>query len=115
MSVRLGNVTFDCADPVAVSAFWAEVLEKRVDPDGTPDFQSIGRKTGSPAYLFVQVPEGKEGKNRVHLDLRTDDLEAEVARLVGIGATIAEEHQEWGFAWTVLRDVEGNEFCVGRF
>ena len=70
MSVRLGNVTFDCADPVAVSEFWAAVLEKPVDPDGTEHFQSIGRRTGSPAYLFAHVPEPKQGKNRVHLDLK---------------------------------------------
>lgn len=115
MSVRLGNVTFDCVDPVAVSEFWAAVLEKKIDPDGTEHFRSIGRKTGSPAYLFVEVPEAKHGKNRVHIDLRTDDLEAEVERLTGLGATVVEEHHEWGFAWTVLADVEGNEFCVGRF
>lgn len=115
MSVRLGNVTFDCADPVAVSEFWAAVLEKPVDPDGTEHFQSIGRRTGSPAYLFAHVPEPKQGKNRVHLDLRTDDLEAEVERLSALGAKVVEEHAEWGFSWTVLADIEGNEFCVARF
>jgi predicted enzyme related to lactoylglutathione lyase len=52
------------------------------------------------------------GKNRVHLDFHADDREVEVARLVGLGATVHGEQQVPGLRWTVLADPEGNEFCV---
>jgi predicted enzyme related to lactoylglutathione lyase len=59
------------------------------------------------------VPEPRSGKNRVHVDWRTDDREAEVRRLVELGATAQGEHEVPGLRWTVLVDPEGNEFCVG--
>jgi predicted enzyme related to lactoylglutathione lyase len=63
-----------------------------------------------------KVPEERAAaKNRVHIDFRADDRPAEVARLVGLGATEVEEHTVPGMTWTVLRDPEGNEFCVGSF
>jgi hypothetical protein len=66
-----------------------------------------------PRLFFKWVPEGKAAKNRVHVDLEADDREAEVTRLVALGATRIADHQEWGMVWTVLTDPEGNEFCVG--
>jgi predicted enzyme related to lactoylglutathione lyase len=59
------------------------------------------------------VPEKRTGKNRVHLDFGTNDRLAEVDRLTGLGATVVEEHTVPGLTWSVLRDPEGNEFCVG--
>jgi hypothetical protein len=55
----------------------------------------------------------RSGKNRMHLDLATDDREGEVERLVALGASRGEEHSVAGLTWTVMRDPEGNEFCVG--
>jgi predicted enzyme related to lactoylglutathione lyase len=60
-----------------------------------------------------RVPEARTGKNRVHLDLGTDDREAEVARLGSLGASVLAEHDMPGLWWTVMADPEGNEFCVG--
>ncbi len=62
--------------------------------------------------MFLKVPEGKTVKNRVHLDLHADDPEAEVTRLLGLGASHVHEKKEWGSQWTTLADPEGNEFCV---
>lgn len=62
--------------------------------------------------MFIQVPEEKSVKNRVHLD-NTDDREAEVARLISLGAAHIHDKTEWGMTWTTLADPEGNEFCVG--
>ena len=62
--------------------------------------------------MFIKVPEGKTSKNRMHLDLSAADREAEVQRLVALGATRGAEHDEQGIRWTVMADVEGNEFCV---
>lgn len=71
----------------------------------------IGPK-GEPAMMFIQVPEGKAVKNRLHLDLSADDREAEVARLVELGASVHSTRDEWGITWTTLLDPERNEFCV---
>ena len=64
--------------------------------------------------MFIAVPEAKSVKNRVHLDLDADDREAEVRRLIELGATHIHDKDEWGISWTTLADPEGNEFCVGQ-
>ena len=74
-----------------------------VDPEGN-----------GPRLFFQRVPEGKAAKNRVHLDVNVgkDRIDAEVERLVAEGATRAGEKAEMGERWVVMRDPEGNEFCV---
>jgi predicted enzyme related to lactoylglutathione lyase len=74
------------------------------------------RSPADPAqpYLGLQkVPEERSGKNRVHVDFVAEDREREIDRLVTLGATRGEDHTVPGLTWTVLRDPEGNEFCVG--
>jgi predicted enzyme related to lactoylglutathione lyase len=63
-------------------------------------------------WLFAKVPEKKVAKNRMHVDLAAPDREAEVARLLELGATRVADMNEWGYEWTVMQDPEGNEFCV---
>jgi hypothetical protein len=63
--------------------------------------------------LFALVPEEKSGKNTLHLDLRPDDRDGEVARLMPLGATRVDVGQG-DPSWIVLADPEGNEFCVLR-
>jgi predicted enzyme related to lactoylglutathione lyase len=115
MSLRLGNITFDCADTMRVASFWSAVLGRPLDEDAADGFASIGRGDDGnrPAWLFNRVPEVKAVKNRVHVDLSADDPSVEVDRIVGLGAARLAEHDEGGVAWTVLADPEGNEFCVG--
>jgi predicted enzyme related to lactoylglutathione lyase len=67
-----------------------------------------------PTFLFVQVPEGKVAKNRIHLDVMAPDVDAEAARLVELGATRVADMEEYGYTWTVMTDPEGNEFCVAQ-
>ena len=63
--------------------------------------------------LFQKVPEPKRAKNRVHLDFRSEDMAAEVERLLGLGATLHRRALARAtITWTVLADPEGNEFCV---
>lgn len=111
MTVSVSGVTFDCNNPDVVVAFWEHALRWRrhghmlESDDGTLRIESVA------------VPESKAVKNRVHLDLHADDLDAEIHRLVGLGASIAWEEEfppEWPFRNVVLRDVEDNEFCVGN-
>ena len=68
----------------------------------------------SPDLLFVKVPEGKEVKNRLHLDLRPADQAAEVRRLEALGATRVSVGQGDDVTWVVMADPDGNEFCVLR-
>ena len=109
MSARLANITFDCVDPVATARFWSAVLDRPVEPDPSPYFAQLG---GEPAWYFIKVPEPKTAKSRMHVDLVAADREAEVVRLVGLGATVLDDREEWGHRWTVLLDPEGHEFCV---
>lgn len=117
MALRLVHVTFDAVDPAALAAFWAAALQRPVDPvdpAAAGFFASIDNDAKDrTTWFFLKVPEGKVAKNRVHVDLEADDLEAEVTRLTALGATRISEHEEWGATWTVLTDPEGNEFCVG--
>ena len=113
MSLRLTNVTLDCADPVRVSRFWSEALRRPVDDGASEWFATIGRNDQTqPAWFFAKVPEDKTVKNRMHVDLHADDRPAEVARLITLGAQRVDDYNEYGHTWTTLRDPEGNEFCV---
>lgn len=116
MSARIGNITFDCNDALALGTFWSNVLGLPLDQGGSSGYCSIGRADASrskPAWFFERVPESKTSKNRVHLDLVDSDPDT-VQRLVMLGASIVEEHAVEGVEqhWTVMLDPEGNEFCV---
>jgi hypothetical protein len=139
------QVTFDCADPAALAAFWAEVLGYTVQPPpegfdswpaalaafGVPESEWNSRSAilptdgPRPRVFFQQVPEGKQVKNRVHLDvrvaldLRGDErmaaLESEADRLEALGATRAyrvDPSPPMEFGFLTMRDPEGNEFCL---
>ena len=113
VTITLGNVTIDCDDPQKVASFWSAALGRPVDDGASEFFVSIGREDSSQTgWFFIKVPEPKQVKNRAHFDLHTDDREAEVERLLGLGATRVGDYDEHGAVWTTLRDVEGNEFCV---
>ncbi|TYC01409.1 VOC family protein [Micromonospora sp. WP24] len=139
------QITFDCADPAALAAFWAEALGYRVQeppagfesweqaleamgvpPERRNDASALVDPEGAAPRLFFQrVPERKQAKNRVHLDVRAAPglegearmaaLEAAAERLVSHGATRLERHEPaspLGAGHIVLADPEGNEFCL---
>jgi len=119
MTAQLANVTIDCHDALAVGRFWSAVLGRPLatEPEPSTGFAMIGvldheTPGGAVNWLFAKVPEGKTAKNRMHVDLVADDREAEVDRLVGLGAKRLADQAEYGLAWTVLADPEGNEFCI---
>lgn len=114
MSIELGAITLDCADVATVSRFWAAALGLPIDEGSSEFFATINVKGPGPARFFVQVPEPKTVKNRMHADYHSSDRAAEVDRLVSLGATVIAEHDEWGTRWTVLADPEGNEFCIAQ-
>ncbi len=115
MSVTLSAITVDCADAATLARFWAALLDRDVDEGATREFAAIGIDGGSssgPGWTFVQVPEAKGPKNRVHVDLAVADLAAEVERVVALGARSLADREEGGIRWTTLADLEGNEFCL---
>jgi hypothetical protein len=116
MAVSVAHVTLDCHDATVLAAFWSAALDRDVDAGAAPEFASVGLSppVQQPAWLFVQVPESKTAKNRMHLDFDAADRVAEVTRLEALGARALGEHQEHGARWTVLADPEGNEFCVAQ-
>jgi predicted enzyme related to lactoylglutathione lyase len=108
------EVVIDCSDHGAVVDFWAAALgyERRTVNEQYVALVPPAREAGRPPLLFQRVPEPKVAKNRVHLDFRAGSRPEEVARLVGLGATVLAERSLGDLAWTVLADPEGNEFCV---
>jgi predicted enzyme related to lactoylglutathione lyase len=111
--LQLANITFDAADPQKLAAFWAEATGRKIE-ESQPYFAMLAADASGARMLFLKVPEGKTGKNRMHVDFGAPDREAEVARLVALGATRGETHDEHGINWTVMQDPEGNEFCVAQ-
>ncbi|MEO6467624.1 MAG: VOC family protein [Acidimicrobiia bacterium] len=115
MNTSLYAVTFDCQDAARLAAFWSEPLGAPVDEDPTAEFASIGLHdavSARPHFMFIRVPEPKGTKNRVHLDLVSSTREADIERLLSLGATRLAEHDEYDERWTTLADPEGNEFDV---
>ena len=119
--MRIICLTIDCANPAAIAHFWNEALRW----GGVIAGEGSGGATCHPpsggTYLeFIRVPEEKTVKNRLHLGCRVetlDELDAEIARLQALGATIAWEEEfppevAGRFRNVILRDVEGNEFCL---
>lgn len=108
--IEVGWVVIDCADPLGLAGWWQQLLggDVREDDDGDAELRS-----GPVSLLFLAVPETKALKNRLHLDLRTSDYSAAIARASYLGATAADDVYV-GDRWRVLRDPEGNEFCIIR-
>ena len=113
MTLEWEQVVVDAADPLALGRWWAEALGWVVVDDAADEYEIRPEKDRLPGLLFVPVPEGKTVKNRLHLDFRPDDRDAEVARLLALGARRVDVGQGEQ-TWVVLADPEGNEFCVLR-
>ena len=124
MTSKFTELAIDCADPSGLARFWCAVLGYEVQDDGEDAVVTIGSplvpegrsRPGPvpPTLTFARVPEGKTIKNRLHMDLNpTDtDQEAEVRRVLALGARPADVGQTGDESWVTLADPEGNEFCI---
>jgi hypothetical protein len=125
---RIRDVVFDCRHPASIARFWAAILDgydvapydeaelerlRGLGINDTEDDPTVLVEAGpgvTPRLFFQLVPEPKAGKNRVHLDLRCDDIDAEVERAAGLGARVLASYE----GWITMADPEGNEFCFLR-
>ena len=121
MTAFISHTTVDCANAYELSEWWKKVLEYVDDPDdpNEPGHEEcwIQRPDGGHPLLFIEVPEGKQVKNRIHFDLRpvSGTRDVELARLLELGATqVSDLRKPDGGGWVVLADPEGNEFCILR-
>ena len=111
MGLRWEQTIIDARDPAALGGWWRDALGWVVVNDDPDEFEIRPTADQLPGLLFASVPEPKTMKNRLHLDFRPDDRDAEVDRLLAIGATRVDVGQG-DESWVVLADPEGNEFCV---
>lgn len=125
---RIRDVTVDARHPASIARFWAAALDGYdvapyddaelarlrslgiASPEDDPNVLVEPATAGAPRLFFQLVPELKELKNRMHLDLACDDVDEEVQRLTRLGARVLAEHSRW----VTLADPEGNEFCLMR-
>lgn len=128
LMARIHDIVVDCRHPASLARFWAAVLDDYQvapydeveldrlrsdgidDPEDDPNVLVEAGPGVRPRFFFSLVPESKVVKNRMHLDLTADHPAAEVRRLVGLGARVLAEHEDW----VTMADPEGNEFFVMR-
>jgi predicted enzyme related to lactoylglutathione lyase len=125
----VGNVTFSAAEPIKLGKFWAaalgwpdeeidqgfiqRLLDAGMDERETESFY-VTRETPTsrPRFLFQRREKSRPASYPIHLDFHSDDREQEIRRLTGLGATVEETKRSSTTTWTVMRDPEGNPFCV---
>jgi hypothetical protein len=130
----LNNITFACEEPVRLAEFWGEALDyvpiesppevleevekaiERGELDPTGWAMLVHPDGVGPRLLFQRRPKTPTESIPIHLDLKSEDRQAEVERLVGLGASFVEERSQrigpYEEFWTVMKDPEGNGFCV---
>jgi predicted enzyme related to lactoylglutathione lyase len=114
VQLRLHEITIDCLSPALVGGFWSALLDAPLRDEPLPGWLRLGPLTeDGPLINFQPVPEGKQGKNRLHLDVLTDDLPAAIARVQALGGEDrAEKHVYDVGTVVVMADPEGNELCL---
>lgn len=111
--MRVGSVVIDCNDFELMSSFWQEALRYVPRDPPEPGWVVLRDPRGESVNVSIQqVPETTLGKNRLHLDLYTEDPETEIERLIGLGASRHPRTPEPGEDFVVLADPEGNLFCI---
>lgn len=125
---RLKDIVIDCTHPASLARFWADALHgysvapydaaeiARLHALGIDDIEDdptvlVDGPAGAPRVFLQRVPEGRVGKNRLHLDLTADDPNAELVRLLELGASMLADRRS-SEHWVTLADPEGNEFCL---
>jgi predicted enzyme related to lactoylglutathione lyase len=111
MAIRLGSTVINCADMELMTRFWAQALHLVPSSAGGGDDFRVLR--GDRVNLSLQLARTPvTARDQMHLDLYSDDRDAEVRRLTGLGARYVRHHDDPEDDYVVMTDPEGNEFCV---
>ena len=110
-ALHIEHITFDCHHPRQLAEFWSQAIGRPIEDDWG-DFIRLAPGQGGIRFAFQAVPEDKSAKNRLHLDIHSDDMAETVQDLVALGASVLGENTSETTSWTVMADPEGNEFCV---
>ncbi len=111
--VNVGTVVINVNDMATEKAFWGEVLGVGIAREIGEFFTWFEpQRPGGVGIALQLVPDAKAGRNRLHLDSVVGDAAAARARIEELGGSHVEDHDMGGFAWTVMADPEGNEFCI---
>jgi hypothetical protein len=113
---RLSGITVDCVDPKVLAAFWSALLDRQVTVP-LPGWLRLGTRGGTdPVINFQPVPEPKQGKARIHLDLVVEDIEVGAAAVIRLGGRSMDERHDYAEGVVmVMADPEGNEFCLTQY
>lgn len=116
MTVALHHIVIDAHDLPTLARFWAQVLDWKILSEREREVVIGPHETASVGICFMPVTDQKTVKNRLHLDLTPgpDGRQAEVERILALGARRVDIGQTGAESWTVLADPEGNEFCILR-
>jgi len=116
MPAAVGYLVIDTTDPAKLTPFWCALLNVQVEVSiGDGQFIVLTKTDDGLTVGFQQVPEAKAGKNRLHLDLVVEDLDASTAEIEGLGGRWLEPgstHELEGFQWRCMADPDGNEFDI---
>jgi predicted enzyme related to lactoylglutathione lyase len=113
MAIGIASITFDTTDPEALAGWWAERFGAAITANMDGFFVLVAGGSLPTQLAFQKVDDPTPGKNKLHLDIHTDDdLDAEVARWTAAGATSLGTRNAGDFAWVTLTDPDGNEFCI---
>ena len=111
MGLRFSEICIDAHDIHALAAWWSQVLGWRAEPTDDGDIALRAPVGAGPDWLLLPVPDDKVVKNRIHFDFTPEDQQAEVERVIALGARRVDIGQGEQ-SWVVLADPEGNEFCI---
>ena len=116
---RVDGLVIDGADTVALARFWAAMFDTEVASianEGEPNeahYVDVAATEGTPLLRFQRVPEAKQLKNRLHLDIEVEELDPAIARVEALGGSVIQTLQtEYGYDFAIMGDPEGNEFCL---
>lgn len=107
--MKIHAITIDTANPQKLAAWWSEVLGIAIANDYGAIVQ-LASSTAVPPFQFQKIDDVPTQRNRVHVDLKTSDLEGETTRLVALGATVVQKFELPQIRYTTLTDLDGNKF-----
>jgi predicted enzyme related to lactoylglutathione lyase len=116
---RVDGLVIDGADTMALARFWAAMFDTEVASianEGEPNeahYVDVAATEGTPLLRFQRVPETKDLKNRLHLDIEVEELDPAIARVEALGGSVIQPlRTEYGYDFAIMGDPEGNEFCL---